>query len=269
MTTTDLTTTAFTSAHIPAATRLSQAEHWPHRPQDWAFNLSVSRGVVALNGERLVGTALCSLLGEVATINLVIVDASMRGRGLGRRLMTEAMALAGPRETRLVATSDGLPLYEKLGFVACGRILQHQGIARAAAPSQPVTEGALDDLLALDRQATGMDRAALLRAIAQDGQILQTAGGIATLRPFGRGHVLGPVLAQTPEAAAALIAAAASRLEGQFLRIDLPEDAGLDGLARDLGLTHAGGGIPMRLNPRPASAASPWRIFALMSQALG
>ena len=49
---------------------------------------------------------------------MIIVDESQRARGLGRHLTTAVMALAGERECRLTATSDGLPLYEKLFFVA-------------------------------------------------------------------------------------------------------------------------------------------------------
>ena len=66
---------------------------------------------------------------DAATINMVIVDAAMRGRGLGRKMMEEALAKAGERTCCLVATQEGLPLYEKLGFVATGEIVQHQGEA--------------------------------------------------------------------------------------------------------------------------------------------
>ncbi|WP_199258096.1 GNAT family N-acetyltransferase, partial [Paracoccus binzhouensis] len=152
----------FTAAHLPQALALSRQAGWPHRPEDWALNLSVSRGVVALDGDRVVGTALCSAFGAVATLNMIIVDASMRGRGLGRALMQAVIALAGEREMRLVATAAGLPLYERLGFRATGRIAQHQGIALDAAPGLPVATGTpadLDRLAAADRAASGMARA--------------------------------------------------------------------------------------------------------------
>ena len=44
---------------------------------------------------------------DAATINMVIVDASMRGRGLGRKMMEEALARAGTRTCYLVATQEG------------------------------------------------------------------------------------------------------------------------------------------------------------------
>ena len=71
---------------------------------------------------------------------MIIVDAALRGRGLGRAVMEQIIDLAGPREMRLVATTDGLPLYEKLGFKADGRISQHQGQARAMSGDSPISK---------------------------------------------------------------------------------------------------------------------------------
>ena len=53
---------------------------------------------------------------------MVVVNAAMRGRGLGRKLMEEALARAGDRTCLLMATQQGLPLYGKLSFVAAGKI---------------------------------------------------------------------------------------------------------------------------------------------------
>ncbi|WP_375796944.1 GNAT family N-acetyltransferase [Alloyangia mangrovi] len=234
------------------------------------MTLSVSQGVVALQGDEVVGTALCSLFGEVATINMIIVDARMRGRGLGRRLMQAVLEIGGTRELRLTATADGLPLYEKLGFEATGEVFQHQGIAKAAAPELPVqlVAGAdASDLAAMDRAASGMDRTALIAAITERGELLRAERGFAILREFGRGRVLGPVVAQDAETARALIAAGATRCAGQFLRIDLT-DAALAPHAEALGLAHAGGGTAMKKAAR-AAAETDFTTYALASQALG
>ncbi|TFL17161.1 GNAT family N-acetyltransferase [Jannaschia formosa] len=260
----------FTDAHLEGAQALSQAVDWPHRVEDWALNLSVSEGVVALEGGRVVATALCSLHGPVATISMIIVDAAMRGRGLGRQIMERVIALAGDRELRLVATADGLPLYRKLGFEGGGRIVQLRGLARAATPEQPVRAGPTDlhALAEMDRAASGMERGALLARIAGTGETLTTEGGFALLRRFGNGHVLGPVVARDPRAARALIAEAASRMEGRLLRTDLIEDRGLVPYVEGLGLRVVGDGTPMVRNPGPR-AASDVRTYALVSQALG
>lgn len=220
----------------------------------------------------VVGTALCSLLGDVATMNMIIVDARMRGRGLGRALMERVIALGGGRELRLIATEDGRPLYEKLGFVAYGNVLQHQGIALDARPNLPVRNGKSQDvpaLAALDQQASGMSRAELLATIAAGGQVLRSGdGGFALLRDFGRGQVLGPIVTKDAEQAAALMAEAAHRCAGRHLRIDLPGDAGLSEVATQLGLSRTGGGTAMKRAAKQRVVGD-FKTFALVSQALG
>jgi GNAT superfamily N-acetyltransferase len=266
-----LTLLPFAGHHLPGALRLSQEAGWPHRAEDWALNLSVSEGVVALLGHEVMGTALCTKFGDVAALNMIIVDARMRGRGVGARLMAWIIARAGARELRLVATLEGLPLYSKLGFVETGRIVQHQGEARAAVPCQPVTNGRAEDCAAwaaMDMNASGMSRADLIGKIMKTGQILTTEGGFALLRDFGRGRVLGPVVAQHEVGARSLIAEAATRSAGTFLRIDLPEAVGLSGFVEGLGLTHVGGGTAMVCAAKTRNETE-FTTYGLVSQALG
>ena len=97
---TNITFAPFTQDHLADGLRMSQAVQWPHRAEDWALTLSVSEGVVAIADGQVVGTALCSGFGAVATMNMIIVDAAMRGRGLGRALMEQVIALGGTRELR-------------------------------------------------------------------------------------------------------------------------------------------------------------------------
>ncbi|WP_228028417.1 GNAT family N-acetyltransferase [Donghicola mangrovi] len=264
-----ITLAPFGPEHIAGALRLSQQAGWPHRAEDWAMTLSTAQGVVALDGDQIVGTALCSDFGDVATLNMIIVDEACRGRGLGRRLMDAIIALGQGKTLRLVATKDGLPLYEKLGFVAHGQIHQYQGIAQARTPEQPVKTGRADlnDLTKIDQSASGMSRHHLLEQIAATGTVLTTAGGFAMLREFGRGMVVGPVVAEDAIAARALIDAAATQAKGKFLRIDLTSDA-LGGHMETLGLQHVGGGTAMQ-RPAHAPHPTPFKTFALVSQALG
>lgn len=112
---------SFQPDHLDAAVELSRQAGWPHRKEDWALVLSISNGFVALENGRVVGTAMATLLGDgCATVNMVIVDEAMRGRGLGRRLMDAAIGATEKRECRLVATADGLPLYQKNGLRRLG-----------------------------------------------------------------------------------------------------------------------------------------------------
>lgn len=271
--------TAFGPEHLAAAVRLSQEAGWPHRLEDWQVALELSKGMVAIDDhDNVVGTVLVTLYErDCATINMVIVDASMRGRGLGRRLMEAALAIGGERPLRLVATREGLPLYEKLGFRETGTILQHQGIVAAVA-SPPDTEVAnaadLPAIIALDRQAFGADRSALVvkffeigefAIIRRDGEIV----GFSCIRPFGRGDVIGPVVAGGFSDARSLASHFLSRRGGRFVRVDTIDGVGLGAWLADHALGHVGGGVSMMRPPVARFDASVARTFALASQAFG
>lgn len=267
-----LTFQPFGPDHLDGALRLSRAAGWPHRPEDWSLVLSLSRGVVALDGERVVATALVTPFGDVGMVNMIIVDEAMRGRGLGRQIMTRAMDLAQPREWRLVATPSGQPLYEKLGFSPCGAIHQHQGtLAGVAAPRGILRAGPQDmgAIIAMDRAATGADRAGLIRAIAGAGRLAVAPGrGYAALRRFGRGEVAGPVIADTPDTARALLADLFADREGAFMRVDTTGRSGLEPWLSDLGLAEVDRGVAMTRGT-PQAARADFTRFAAAAQALG
>jgi len=272
----------FEATHLDQAYGLTQALGWPHRREDWAMALSLGQGIVALGEDgRVAGTAMVTPFGETATISLVIVDAALRGRGLGRRLMREALALCGQRAVRLVATEEGLPLYETLGFRVTHEIRQHQGaLVLPEAPDVAVAwaqPGDVGTFAAMDAAALGMDRATLLEWLAgharlavlrrpADGQVL----GYGALRAFGRGQVAGPVIAGTvAEAQAILSFLFAAAGTGQYLRVDVPTATGLAPWLDAHGLAHAGGGTAMMRGEGAPAVAGPPRVFALASQALG
>ena len=265
--------------HLDGAVRLSRQSGWPHRPEDWRLALALSQGFVAVTGSgEVAGTILLTPYGaDCATINMVIVDEGMRGRGLGRRLMEAAMTLAGDRQLRLVATAEGLPLYERLGFRATGTIVQHQGVAgRIAAPdnTEVATADDLPAILDLDRQAYGADRADLIRKLAEVGEFAvircdSQVSAFAANRSFGRGEVIGPVVAPDLAAAKALVSHFVSRRKGVFLRIDTGAGTGLAPWLEEQGFAHVGGGIamarPIIIPPAPTAVTT----FALANQALG
>ncbi len=273
-----VTIAALGPEHLSGAVALSRQAGWPHRLEDWELVLWLSRGFGALANGRLVGTALATLYGDdVATINMVIVDESLRGQGVGRRLMAAALDAAAGGEQRLIATKDGLPLYEKLGFQATGQIWQHQGLTSSFAPGEDVVQwlhagSDLDRVAACDRAACGMDRSLLLSVLAAAGSLAvlrdgDVVLGFAGLRAFGRGEVVGPVVASSQDAARSLVAAAFARKGAGLVRVDTP-DPELGAWLASLGLPVVGGGVTMVRHARPRRA-TPFQTFALASQALG
>ncbi|TAU34909.1 N-acetyltransferase [Rhizobium leguminosarum] len=269
----------FRPEHLEAAVNLSRQAGWPHRPEDWQMALAVSSGVVAVEDERrVVGTVLVTSYGkDCATINMVIVDETMRGRGLGRKLMDAALVIAGNRQLRLIATSDGLPLYQKLGFREIGSVLQHQGhVPTVAAPDnvESAQETDFETIAALDRAAFGADRQNLLDYIATVGRfaVIRRAGqvhGFAALRAFGRGEVIGPVVAANSDDARTLISFFMASRPGAFLRVDTTADVGISPWLATHGLAHVGGGVAMRTASVEAATLREPKTFALANQALG
>ncbi|MEO9339755.1 GNAT family N-acetyltransferase [Mesorhizobium sp. SB112] len=271
---------AMTPDHLEAAVSLSRQAGWPHRREDWEMVLSVSQGIVALDEGRVVATIMMTPYGaDFATINMVIVDAAMRGRGLGRKIMERAILEAGARICLLVATQEGLPLYEKLGFVATGEIAQHQGEAvKVDLPGNVswAEAGDFDRLAAMDRAAIGMDRSVLMQKLSAFAKfaVIREKGEVeafAAIREFGRGLVVGPVVARNADEAKALIDFMLAHNQGKFVRVDTEISSALGGWLVERGLVHVGGGIAMRRAPssQEITKTAPWRTYALVNQALG
>lgn len=267
----------FTDADLPAAHVLSTIFGWPHRLADWAFMARLGSGVAADLGGGLVGTAIAWPFGA---IGLIAVAPTAQRRGLGRRLTAAALDSLGDRTVVLHATAAGLPLYETLGFVAGGTVRQLQGAAfgtdlmplALGRRLRPIGRSDTAPLTALDLAATGLDRTGLMAALLETagGVVLDQDGvaiGFALLRRFGRGHVIGPVVAPDPAAAQALVAHLLRQHAGEFIRIDVPESAGLSEWLLKVGLADAGPAI--RMVRGPLTAAGPVQTFALASQAFG
>jgi GNAT superfamily N-acetyltransferase len=268
----------FRPEHIDGGLALSRAENWPHSRNDWMLAEQLSNGVAAIDADgRVTGTTLFTPYGACGTINMVIVDKSMRGLGVGKRLMEAAFQLAEGRPLRLVATQEGLPLYEKLGFVANGKIVQHQGHVRPVdRPDgvEPMQAGDLDAVKHLDREAFDGDRSSLVEALLERGEIavIRRAGSVegwAAIRPFGLGEVIGPVVAADAESARALIVYHASSRPGAFLRVDTGIETSIAPWLSEIGLVNVGGGTTMSRPAREDSEQSRSKLYALANQALG
>lgn len=259
--------------HLAGAMRLSKQANWPHRIEDWALVHHISKGVVALVDGQVVATALATPYASAAMANLIIVDKALRGRGLGRKIMQRAMALLDPPCWHLVATQDGLPLYENLGFQAVGTIEQYQGILAQIPPKGAALWGTRQDMSvikSLDSAATGMDRSAFFEALPQDARlaILPDHSGFGIARRFGRGHLIGPICAPDLDGAQSLVSLLASEHGGQFVRLDTDAGTGLGPWLATLGAAKVDEGITMQKGAA-MPATGPQQVFALAAQALG
>ena len=119
---------SFEAADLPGILRLCEANGWPPFPADpsRALRILTAPGVttvVAANGGAVVGFAELLSDGELqAYLANLAVDTARRGAGIGRRLVTEALRLAGGERIDLLSEEAAtgfyraLPHFEKIGF---------------------------------------------------------------------------------------------------------------------------------------------------------
>jgi GNAT superfamily N-acetyltransferase len=273
----DVVLVPFAQSHLAGALELSQQMSWPYRLEDWDFALQLGQGFVLQRAGVVIGTAAWWPYGEAhACAGMIIVAKSAQGRGHGARLMDALLAAAHPRTITLNSTAEGMALYERRGFARIGDVHQHQGIPNArheAPPPSLVRAMAPSDIEAiarLDQEATGWARRQMLDRLVQvgDGHVLVHNGephGYAIFRPFGRGHVIGPVVAESPTDARALIEAALARLGSVFVRVDTSATSQLGEWLEGIGLQKVGDATTMVLGTQIPSTG-PARMFALANQ---
>jgi hypothetical protein len=118
-----------------------------------------------------------------------------------------------------------------------------------------------------------MPRDALLAQLlgVAEGAVLERDGvalGFSMVRPFGLGHMIGPVVAPDTGRAKALIAHWAATYAGAIVRVDVTGESGLSAWVASLGLPLAGPSVRMARGPAPASDGTV-RQYAILNQAMG
>ena len=237
-----------TAADTHACWQLSQALRWPHREADWQQFISWAKAhgaplAVRVDGQ-LIGCGLAWHWGqEQGSIGMVIVDNAWQRRGIGKRLFKGLLQALDGRDVMLQATAQGRPLYESLGFAAIGHARQFHGHWQPPAEAGPSSSIAADELtrlmqpqdvpalLAYDRLERGLARPALLQALLAQMDADERCAvsvdaqgrlcGYGILRRFGRGWVVGPLLADGADRAVALVKRLTQERTGDFIRIDL------------------------------------------------
>jgi GNAT superfamily N-acetyltransferase len=213
-----------TADDITGALQLCRAAGWNQTEGDWRMfiRLSPDGCRAATINERLVGTvATVSYEDRFSWIGMMLVDPAERGKGIGTRLMTEALeSLQGMPSIRLDATPAGHGVYRKLGFVEEYRLsrmettVRSDGLLSGLNPSRRMTIDDLPDLAALDRQVFGADRRVMLdwmiEGAPEYGWVVERGERI-TGYTFGRHGFnfehIGPVVAEDQTTARQLLSA--------------------------------------------------------------
>ena len=239
---------ALAAEDVETCVEVASAVGWQTDPHQWQWMLSLGEGQGAWLGDgTLAGTIVTFSFGaELTTIAMMLVRPTCQRRGIGRRLMEEALRRSTSRLVGLYATPAGEKLYRVLGFSDAGSSTRFEGTpAIAAEPSagdlRPMTRSDLAAVVALDEAAQGTPRERLVRSLFEehDGAwVVERAGHVAGfgLATSKRGtRRLGPIVARLDEDGVALANRLALGAPSVLLDLE-PGEGPLTAWARGRGL---------------------------------
>jgi GNAT superfamily N-acetyltransferase len=239
---------------LPRVAELREKVGWV--AQEWALRAVLdpphARCIVAVDGaNRVVGVGSGIAYRPLGMVGNMIVDPAHRRRGIGRAILDAVLEFLDERgctRLELSATDEGRPLYALAGFnptePGVSAVLPRIALIEDGECAHLTDAGpdVLDELAEYDAPLFGGDRRPLLAMMLADPDrplvVARHAGmlvGWAWLRP--EAERIGPLVADTPDIATDLVAAAMRRLPGSStLRLNLPA-ANRAGAARlrDLG----------------------------------
>ena len=269
------------AADVEAASQVIVDGGWGDRTAffEWAVNQPTCFPLVAdAGGRRILGTGVGTANGRVGWVGAIFVALERRRNGLGTALSAAVVDELERQDCTtqvLIATDEGRPIYERLGFRLDTRYVR--AVAPEGPPSydvdglvRPLEAADVEAIVALDRLATGEDRSATLRAFADPltGRVVDdgagNVSGFTVRSPWG-GRAL---IAANLDAAIALLDWRRSTTTDRQIAIGILEDnpAGRARLA-DAGWTEEVGGP--RFIRGPALEWRPEMIYGQFSGALG
>ena len=245
------------AADLPRIAEMREAVGWS--VHHWVLRAILepphARCLVAVDlGGRVIGAGSGISYGRLGFIGNMVVDSEHRRRGIGAAILLtviEFLEARGTTRMELYATADGRPLYARHGFELTGMSALvrarrgiggiHDGIGSTAGIMlSDAGQEAAEELLAYDAPRFGGDRGGLLKIMLDDPHrplsVARHDGemvGYGWIRPDG--ERVGPLLADTPDIAVALIGEAFDRLpSAKTLTLNLPPDnrAGSERLAQ-------------------------------------
>ncbi|MBM4791901.1 GNAT family N-acetyltransferase [Streptomyces sioyaensis] len=232
------------------------------------------------DGRTVSAVSVVNYSDAYAFLGYYLVHPDHRRQGLGLATWRAAVPHAGARTVGLDAVPAQQHTYERAGFTPAYETIRYGG--RPAGPGTlppevvPVTGAHLDAVAGYDRRCFPADRRAFVtrwltapghtaRVFLRDGAV----AGYGVIRPARTGHRIGPLFADTTEAAEALfdaLAATAGPDAEVFLDIPGPRHAAHT-LATTRGLTPQSHTVRMYTGPVPPAEQE--RTFAVTSLELG
>lgn len=227
------------AADIGRMTDWAAAEGWnPGRTDGSAFFAADPHGFLIgrLDGDPVACISVVRYGTDFGFLGFYITQPSQRGQGYGIQIWHAGMSRLAGRNVGLdgvVAQQDN---YRKSGFRSAWNNIRYEGTpAPDAAPPAGVTlvdarTLPFNQLAAYDRRFFPAARDSFLAtwiaapqrtalAAVRDGELR----GFAVLRTCQAASRIGPVYAETPEVASALVSALAATVPGEPIAIDVPD----------------------------------------------
>ena len=197
----------------PAGLLLSTEAHWNQNEADWRFFLGQATVFgVRDNHELIASAALLPYSSGNAWISMVLVTENWRRRGLATRLVDACLAAAAEQNLTpwLDATPAGATVYGPLGFkptLQLRRLRLENAMSTKAEAPPSLSACAPEDFIARDRRAMGFDRVALLTELGgrSGSRLVSSGGALALVRDGRKARHIGPLLANGPDEALALV----------------------------------------------------------------
>lgn len=217
--------------HLAGLQALSASVGWPQRKRDWTANLALGSGVVAIDQiDRIHGSAMYFPFGDDRfAIGMTIAHPKLENSGLEEWLIDHVVEKTGGRPTFLNACNHSITSYQSVGASKASHVFQYQGYL-VNLPDFKVTcrPANIDDLQGIcrcDAEAYSADRGRVLRYLAgiSEVRVIDRGGkivGFSMRRKFGRGYLIGPVMAFNDDDAISLTGSLMTGLSGQFIRSD-------------------------------------------------
>ncbi|MGW7574408.1 GNAT family N-acetyltransferase [Streptomyces sp. NPDC054765] len=231
-------------------------------------------------GRTVSAVSIVNYSDAYAFLGYYLVHPDHRGEGLGLATWRAAFPHAGARTVGLDAVPAQQLTYRRAGFTPAYDTVRYAGRPlRSGTPpaaAVPVTGSHLDALADYDRRCFPADRRAFvtrwLTAPGHTARVYLHEGGIAgygVLRPARTGHRIGPLFADTTEAAEALFDALTASVDpGDEIFLDVPGPRrGAHALVTARGLAPQSHTVRMYTGPVPPVEQE--RTFAVTSLELG
>lgn len=211
------------SNDIPSGLRLCRLNGWNQMNNDWELFLKLSPDncrVVTENGKVIGSVTTISYERKFSWIGMLLVDPSHQRKGIGKKLLNEALHILRNEETvKLDATPAGRKLYTQLDFKDEYPLLRMQNISLPAvtidSTATPLRKNDLLKIIAADTIIFGANRKELLQWFWKSANefafiINENDSGIGYCLGRRGYHFnqIGPVVANNISEAKQLVAAA-------------------------------------------------------------